>query len=251
MKIQICSDLHLEFKENREWFKHKPLIPKGDILIIAGDTYYLNRNYAKLDFIKKVADDFEMVYLIPGNHEYYEGYDVSAALVPFEKKIAENVILLNNTSVEIKNVRFIFSTFWSKIEKNILPILRGMVDFRRIKFAQENFTINHYNALHDAAFEFVSNEVKKSGKKIIVSHHLPSEQCNIEEFKFSPLNEAFCVDKTNFIFDHDIDYWIYGHSHRNLEDFKIGNTSLTTNQFGYIGRNEHRFFDYEKVIQID
>ena len=56
MKVQICSDLHLEFSDNRKWFKENPLIPKGEILIIAGDTYYLNRNFGKLKFIKQVAE---------------------------------------------------------------------------------------------------------------------------------------------------------------------------------------------------
>lgn len=111
MKVQICSDLHLEFSENRKWLKDNPLNPKGEILIIAGDTYYLNRNYAKLDFIKRVSDEFKAVYLIPGNHEYYEGYDVSKASNPFCFEIKDNVKLLNNTTVQIEDVNFIFSTF--------------------------------------------------------------------------------------------------------------------------------------------
>ena len=36
------------------------------------------------------------------------------------------------------------------------------------------------------------------------------------EFKGSPLNGAFTVELGGFIADSPIEYWIYGHSHRNI-----------------------------------
>ena len=33
MKIQYCSDLHLEFEENKKFLKQNPIKPVGDILI--------------------------------------------------------------------------------------------------------------------------------------------------------------------------------------------------------------------------
>lgn len=153
-------------------------------------------------------------------------------------------------SVQIDGVNLIFSTLWSRIENNANEIKRGMNDFRLIKFEEEEFTISKYNSIHNKAFNFVSNEIKKGGKKVVVTHHLPSNECNVDEFKGSLLNEAFCVEKTDFILNSDIDYWIYGHSHRNKANFKIGNTKMVTNQFGYVGWGEHKSFNYEKVIEI-
>ena len=250
MKIQVCSDLHLEFKDNADWLKQNPLVPKGEILVIAGDTFHLERDYAKLDFINKVSEEFDNVYLIPGNHEYYGGFDVSTALEPSYKEIKTNVFMLNNQCIEINGVNFIFSTMWSKIQRNILEVLRGMADFRKIKYQGYDFNINHFNEIHDVASEFITKSVQSSGKNVVITHHLPSLHCNIEEFKGSVLNDAFCVEKTNFILNSTIDYWIYGHSHRNINDFEIGNTKLITNQFGYVGWNEHKTFNYEKIIEI-
>ena len=42
MKIQFVSDLHLEFPDNRAWLAAHPLEVTGDILLIAGDTAYLD-----------------------------------------------------------------------------------------------------------------------------------------------------------------------------------------------------------------
>lgn len=41
MKIQYCSDLHMEFQENMRFMKSLPLEPVGDVLVIAGDVGYL------------------------------------------------------------------------------------------------------------------------------------------------------------------------------------------------------------------
>ena len=250
MKIQVCSDLHLEFASNKDWLKHHPILPKGDILVIAGDTYYLEKNYAELDFIKKVADDFKSVYLIPGNHEYYGGFDSSTAQHPMQLQILENVFMVNNKKIEVEGVDLIFSTMWSKIDRNMLDIMRGMADFRKIKFGNEKFTVDHFNEIHQSSFQFITDSVQSNNKKVVITHHLPSSLCNAEEFKGSILNDAFCVEKTNFILDHNINYWIYGHSHRNIGDFTIGNTKIITNQLGYVQWNEHTQFDYEKIIEI-
>ena len=147
MKIQYISDLHLEFETNRIWLQENPIIPVGDILVIAGDTYYLEKDYSKLDFIKKAADNFEQVFLIPGNHEYYGGFDAATAMQAFQEKVLDNVTLINNASVDINGIQFIFSTLWSNIIENAVAITRGMVDFRKIRFNGEGFTTDDFNQL--------------------------------------------------------------------------------------------------------
>ena len=41
MKIQYCSDLHMEFHDNMRFMKSLPLEVVGDVLVIAGDVSYL------------------------------------------------------------------------------------------------------------------------------------------------------------------------------------------------------------------
>ena len=127
-----------------------------------------------------------------------------------------------------------------------------MVDFRRIRYQQQRLTIDHYNHLHDVSLGFLKSELQaSSGKKqLVISHHLPSELCNADEFKGSQLNEAFCVDLTPMIMDSNIDAWIYGHSHRSVPEFKIGNTLMLTNQLGYVDYQEHLSFRRGASVNI-
>ncbi len=44
-------------------------------------------------------------------------------------------------------------------------------------------------------------------------------------------------------------YWIYGHSHRNI-DKRIGNTQFVSNQLGYVFSGEHASFRPAAFFEI-
>lgn len=250
MKIQFCSDLHLEFEENQEWLWANPIAPKGDILIIAGDTFYLDDDPEEYEFFDEVSADFEETYIIPGNHEYYGGHNVATATEVTFKELRKNVFLVNNYTLEKNGYQIIFSTMWSEINEHMHYIQDRMNDFWKINFNGLQFTPHHMNRIHDKCFNFIKKELRKSKKNILVTHHLPSRFCNALEFRHSLLNEAFCVDKTEFIHQAPIDYWIYGHSHRNMPDIEIGGTKLITNQLGYTFQREDKLFSTDRVFEI-
>lgn len=63
-------------------------------------------------------------------------------------------------------------------------------------------------------------------------------------------NGAFVADLTDYIKRSNIDYWIFGHSHRTLCDL-IGHTQVLSNQLGYVARDEHLHgFDAGKYIEV-
>lgn len=45
------------------------------------------------------------------------------------------------------------------------------------------------------------------------------------------------------------EYWIYGHSHRNINAV-IGKTQCVSNQLGYVFSGEHKTFDAGKYIEL-
>lgn len=250
MKIQYCSDLHLEVLTNDAWIKKNPIIPVGDILIIAGDTSYLDESFKELDFFKQVSDNFRQTYIIPGNHEFYRGYDVSVCEGKINEDILSNVKLIHNDIAYEEGVKLIFSTMWSRIVDYTKEIRLGITDFKRIKYKGKRFSPYHFNGIHKKCFKFIEAEVQEEVKKVVVTHHLPSELCNAPEHKNSKYNEAFCVDKTDFITNSNIDYWIYGHNHRVLPEIEINETKLVSNQLGYIDFYENKNFAWGKYFEL-
>src|SRR2546423_545892 len=109
MKLQYCSDLHLEFPENREFIKTNPLQAIGDVLVLAGDIML----FADMDkheaFFNELSDKFETVYWIPGNHEYYH-FDAAKKNGTLNERIRSNVFLVNNIAIHKENMRMVFST---------------------------------------------------------------------------------------------------------------------------------------------
>ena len=90
----------------------------------------------------------------------------------------------------------------------------------------------------------------KAKTKIVVTHHVPSSLLVAKEFQGSDVNEAFTVDLTDFIKECGAKYWIYGHSHRNINKV-IGKTSCICNQVGYISEEEEETFNHEVNIDLN
>ena len=68
MRIQYMSDLHLEFQENSRYLKHNELPVTGDVLVLAGDIFYLKDKIAPLTkFWKWASENYRQVLIVPGN----------------------------------------------------------------------------------------------------------------------------------------------------------------------------------------
>jgi predicted phosphohydrolase len=244
MKIQYCSDLHLEFPHNKKYLKANPLKPEGEILLLAGDIIPFAEIKKENDFFNFVSDSFEHTYWIPGNHEYYRS-DIAERTGTFHEKIRSNVSLLNNTAIEYTGVRLLFSTLWSKTNPALeFVILKSMADFRLIKNNGKKITVDDYDQLHEDCRIFLGNELSNvtSQKTIVVTHHLPTFFNYPEKYRYSELNTAFATELFDLIEPSNVDYWIFGHSHEVVSDFKIAKTTLTTNQLGYVEYGEHLHF---------
>jgi Icc-related predicted phosphoesterase len=252
MKIQYCSDLHLEFKENKNFHDKKPIQPSGEILILAGDIVPFAITEKHKDFFDFISANFEMVFWLPGNHEYYH-YDLKDVKNPLYEKIRHNVFLVNNQIIPYKSVNLIFSTLWSFISpQNEWVIQQSVSDFLVIKIQGKRITPAQFNSLHETDFNFLTNALNTNSDKtnIVITHHVPTLFNYPEKYKDSKINQAFAVELYDLIFYASPSYWIYGHHHHNTPEFKIGNTTMLTNQLGYVRQNEHEKFKTNAVIHI-
>ena len=252
MKIQFCSDLHLEFKDNKNFLRENPIVPVGDILLLAGDIVPFTVMDDHDDFFDFVSDNFKQAYWIPGNHEYYYS-DIAVKPFSFQEKIRSNVSLVNNVAISESNVKFIFSTMWSKIRPaDMRTIQQSMSDFKVIKKNEGIFNPQDFNELHNLCLAFISDQLKINNidKTIVVTHHIPTFLNYPEKYKGDILNDAFAVELFDLIEGSKADAWIYGHNHFNQPNFRIGSTNLLTNQLGYVKFGENTGFSHNNLIFI-
>lgn len=252
MKIQYCSDLHLEFLDNQKWILDNPIVPKGDILILAGDIVLFKEIHQHQKFFDYVSEHFEHTFWIPGNHEYYNS-DLSKRSGSFEEQIRYNVTLLNNTVKTIGGAKLVFSTLWSHIsfEKQFI-IQQSLSDFRVIQNDKKRLTVDDYNHIHGESRLFLEEALKIHTDRptAVITHYPPTFMNYPEKYANITINEAFGTEMFNFIEESKIDYWIYGHHHYNVPDFTVGKTKLITNQLGYVKYHENENFRNDAVFSI-
>ena len=252
MTIQYCSDLHLEFQENVDFLAENPVKAVGEVLVLAGDIVPFGQLKHHSEFFDFVSDNFSTVYWLPGNHEYYH-FDLAQKCGVLNEEIRKNVFLVNNHTVHHGDLQLIFSTLWSRISPpKQIRIQRKMNDFRLIRYNGKHFTPSDYNKLHLESKSFLKGALKKKGatKTIVVTHHVPTFRMYPKQYLGDILNEAFAVELSEMIEASRVDYWIYGHHHQAIPEFKIGNTRLVTNQLGYVAHDEHLGFKRDMSLIV-
>lgn len=252
MKLQYCSDLHLEFPENKRFILENPIVPVGDVLILAGDIIPFTLMDLHEDFFDYVSNNFKMTLWIPGNHEYYY-YERTDTYGKIDMKIRDNVFLVNNIVKEIDDVRIICTTLWSAIPSDKADLIqKAMSDFKVIKPNKSEFLVEDYNYLHEQSISFLNEVLKESTDKtnIVISHHVPTFLNYPQKYIDSKINVAFASEQSEMIKSHKIDHWIFGHHHSNMPDFSIGKTIMHTNQLGYVKYGENDGYVNAKCIVV-
>jgi predicted phosphohydrolase len=210
---------------------------------MAGDIIPLHDEFMNDPFFRFISNNFRQVFWIPGNHEYYYK-DISDYSGAFNIKVHGNINIVNNIELQYEGIQFIFSTLWSRIRKvNERDIVQRVSDFECITVRNKKFMVSDFNKLHDESLNFIRKSLSiRKNKTVVVTHYVPSSSCNSAAHNLSSINEAFCVDLTDYIADSNADFWIYGHSHHNQKPLFIGRTIMLTNQLGYVHLNEHLRF---------
>ena len=246
MKIQIFSDLHLEFPENR--FKFVDV--NADVIVLAGDI----ANYKNsLPLIQKLFPEEKDIIYVAGNHEFYgTSFDEGYSFLENESKKYANIHFLENDVFEKEDTVFLGATLWTDFNlfnnyHSIKDLIKSRIrDFSVIKTPDgERITTETIRQRFYSSLQFFKETIKKhKGKKIVViTHHLPTIKALPPEsltsntmLGFDPTPAAFASNLEYFIEENsEIALWIHGHSHYNYhkQEIRIGKTKLTCNQLGY------------------
>lgn len=264
MKFQLVSDIHLEYLEDDEGVEldfGAIIEPNAPILVMAGDIATFECPILPA-FLNWVSTNFDYVFWILGNHEFYNTKRASMSDVKTKLKslCPKNVRILDNDSVVIHDVLFIGSTLWSHVpDEHVDKVYRTVSDYRYIysdcKVDEKNLCISvqDTNRIHAQSVAFIRNTLKQNKGKyaVVITHHGPSLLDTIHSiYHRSPLNHAFATD---IAFDDDDgpDIWCYGHTHYNISVDKHPNGyKLVSNQFGYEGEHDGRLFKYSYCIEV-
>jgi Icc-related predicted phosphoesterase len=230
MKIQIASDLHLEFiKFNHEQHIDRVLgSNKEGCLVLAGDVSTVPSLKFVLDII---CSKFKHVIYVPGNHEYYDG-SIDIVNQILSSLGIDNLHVLNMKSVEIEGVNFVGCTLWSDFDNNNplskMDCQTGVNDFFLIK----NLTTEKALLMHYEQKLFLEKELRKNSKSVVITHHAPSYQSVKPQYRHERTNGAFVSSLDELIYEHQPLLWIHGHTHT-VFDYSIGQTRVICNPYGY------------------
>lgn len=242
MRIQYISDIHLEFYKN----KFPNIIPMAPILCLAGDIGHPNSiNY--ISFLQELNNkrEFEKIFLITGNHEYYKQcISIDETNNKIKSLINDynlyKISFLNNSCEYYNGYKFIGSTLWSHIyNKNNLTN-----DFCNIK----DMTITNYNSLHVDSTLYLKKEIENTNNKIVViSHFLPSYRLIQKKYvMYSRYNQCY-ASHCDYLIKDPIVLWIYGHTHSKYKT-KIKDINMVCNPLGYNYNN--KIINYNEFIDV-
>ena len=281
MKIQLVSDLHLEFEDIN--IKNEL---GADVLVLSGDICVAddlrNQNLPALswdvlpeegfgrgkramryrDFFHRVSFQFPHVVYIMGNHEHYHGnFDTSREILQnlLDVMNLRNVYILDNDTKDIDGVRFVGGTLWTDCNKGD-PLTQyhlehAMNDFRVIRIKRENFRKflpNRTITEHIRTKEYIDVVLQGTPEDmpvVVCGHHAPSAMSIHEYYKNDTLmNGGYYSDLSEFILDRPkIKLWTHGHMHQTF-DYMIGDCRVVCNPRGY--HDENRSFDPNFVVEV-
>ncbi len=282
MKIQVVSDLHLEFEDIT--------IPNAggtDVLILSGDILLahdlrayspdtsslqdlINAQVASRrqqaaqrfhDFLARVSQDFAHVIYVAGNHEFYHGkfYESLDDLRTGCNRFP-NISFLEQETRVIDDVMFVGATVWTDCNRGD-PLTQRVLadrmnDYRVIRNDRQGYTKlrpTHTMERHAQTMAYFRDviDAAKDQKVVVVGHHAPTYQSIHPKYvKEREMNGGYASDLSEFILDRpQIRLWTHGHVH-NFTDYMVGDTRVFCNPRGYVGYGEETEWDPMTVIEL-
>ncbi len=252
MKLAIFSDVHNEFGV---W--HPPKLD-ADVVILAGDIHSKHRG------AQWAIESFDVpVIYVPGNHEYYGSNIGSVNKKLKEQAQKSNVHVLLNESINIDGVNFIGSTLWTDFKlfgeekQRECSFYAGsrINDYERIRLNDNGnyrkLRTADTQSFFDHSVSFIEKTLAKNtnNKTVIVTHHAPSRRSTPQQYKDDLLSASFSSNLEKLIAQYDINLWIHGHTHHNV-DYMLSGTRVVSNQRGYAKVEENTSFCETYIIEI-
>lgn len=251
LKLQIVSDLHLEFRPDDLDF----LVPSAPILCLLGDICVIgtDEDFATYKrFIEHIYDKYDMIIHVPGNHEYYNktqrGKDTNCTVDRINirlknyAKAKKKLHVLNNNMLKLKigtqKYYIIGTTLWTYVNpKDYKTVQNAMNDYKYIHFrdapsgAVRNYKVEDMQKLHKKAVSCIKRFMtiaKKAGAKcVLLTHHKAFRE------KTSVFSQAY-ESNLSELFTDPLALVAYGHTHKKFNG-RVNKIKTVSNPRGYPG----------------
>jgi len=242
MRLQVASDLHLEFGGPT------PIDDTdADAIVLAGDT---SNGADGVTWAARRWPDKPVLFVI-GNHEPL-GSTIDETLAACREAAAgTSVHVLERDRVEINGVRILGASLWTDFLLFGDPwatlcresARRCMVDHREIGRSSHGKCLQPADtaALHQQTVWWLEAELFAAGDRptVIVTHHAPSTRSLARGWECDLLSAAFASDAAASILQRfSPALWVHGHTHHAV-DYQLANTRFLSNPLGYPGELAH------------
>lgn len=242
MRIQVLSDLHLEFG----FFA--PPKTDADVVVVAGDIHLQTKAISWLTGFNKP------VIYVAGNHEMWGG-DWHKRLQELKSACSgTQVHFLENEHVTLDDVTFYGASLWTdfrQYDDSILDtICFKLNDFGFITVDGSILEPRWLASYNHATLQWLDTELSQGAGKhqVVVTHHAPS----LRSWGFDaddPLRYAYCNELDEQIRRWGPALWVHGHIHCS-SDYMVLDTRVVCNPRGYHPNNLVNSFEPKKVVEV-
>ena len=253
MKIQIASDLHLEFRSRQ----YPPAadfqtVEDRDVLVLAGDIGNRLKAWAFVE--RELA--FSPVIYVPGNHEYYGRHTRKDTDEAWRQKATQcpDLNYLIAEGVTIGGVRFWGAPWYSD--------LFGRRDRAYLHDVEK--LLNDFSARHnDAGGWTVARHLEEHARQtqllreqagqvdVVITHWPPTLHAVAPQHDGDLLNGYYVNDREDLVEEIGAQLWISGHVHDAYRAL-VGDTMLIGNPAGYPKEKpESRLFRPDLMIEVE
>lgn len=248
MKVQILSDLHLEF----EAYDYSDC--DCDVVVLAGDIHVKAHGVL---WAKEMIKNKPVIYVL-GNHEFYG--KTYPKLIGQLKELTKNtnIHLLEKDVLTLDGVNFIGTTLWTDFEILGDPRIAGyqcqqeMTDYKKIRKLPGYSKIRSLDTAlyHKLSRSWLQKELERleGQKNIVVTHHGPSMQSVPPYYQEDIITSAYVSNLERLILAYQPNAWIHGHLH-NSSDYRIGKTRVLCNPKGYPSEL-NLDFEATKILEV-
>jgi hypothetical protein len=275
LRIQIASDLHIEFYGSLENVPNDLIVPRAPVLALLGDVGLAFTPLLQ-EFLLLQADRFETVLFLAGNHEFYNVRGAQNSVA--EQRVwltqvcdaRDNLHFLEESSMLLNGVRILATTLWSYIPPAVATQAEGSMNDYHLSYVREGgddadgtlrpMTAADTTQWHAHNVQWLTGELAaakdKSEAVLVLTHHTPSLRgTSNPRYDGNELSHCFSSDLSPLLLQAPVvQAWACGHTHWNFDlPLLVGGNAtrrLLSNQHGYKGHESMRYDKEGRVLEI-